>query len=53
MKNIRFTAFLKKQRASIDKFFLGAAVKRTIYQIKRHWLFKKISLFDTKETVWR
>lgn len=30
MKNIRCTAFLKVQRASIEKFFLGTAIKKVL-----------------------
>lgn len=56
MKNIRCTALPKIQRTSIDKFFLGAAVSGNIYQLKRYWLFKSISLkkvSDIRESVWR
>lgn len=56
MKNIRCTALLKIQRTSIDKFFVGAAVSGNIYQLKRYWLFKSISLkkvSDIRESVWR
>lgn len=58
MKNIRCTAFLKAQRASIDKFFLGAAVNRNIYQLKGIGCWKKISFYLISETkcveiIWR
>ena len=49
MKNIRCTALPKIQRTSIDKFCLGAAVSGNIYQLKRYWLFKSISL---KKSIW-